>query len=526
MKKFIEYIEILVEDAPIFGLTGAATVEADSLLVKKKYIPVSSEQIGAVAASAYGWATGHPGILFVTAGPGLLQAVSAITCAKIERWPLIVFAGYPHIDSPYSFQSYSMEIPRNCATYAVALDSLANDNIDHLHKAYNVAQNGSSVVIVDKNLWLIGQDNDQIAFSQKVDEDTEGIVDAMINFIRNKELVVLHAGADLLRYPQAMGLLNDIAKFSAQIVITTAFAPAVFTSDQNDFILGCLRPNKNSTAVKAVELAQEIIAFGVDQDYPFLNGVPYQKVSFQLDENSCDTSLCGWNRSYRKIIKVDNLFKVLELFVRKFLWGQSAGWTDLKSSLMVFDFTRELSEWRESFLNAPYKSSDYYIGHTANILHKQERLMLVVDVGNFSYATLSALRLGRESSVLFSSRYAPIGFSIAAAVGLLEANQKRIVILIGDGALLNQIGSLIDLKAAINRRQDAQVFIQVLVDGVYKSVENYERDASVSSIKELLSAIDAKGYMQALGIILGIKLDDFLKNTVESGLYLDFYDCR
>jgi thiamine pyrophosphate-dependent acetolactate synthase large subunit-like protein len=529
MKKFVDYVSDLVEDSPIFGLTGANTIDANSMLAKKKYIPVSSEHIGAVAASAYGWITGLPGVLFVTGAPGFLQTISAIQCAKVERWPLIVFAGYPHIDSPYTFQAFEKKIAEGCSTYVAVLPLQGANCIEQLRIAYKVAKYGwcsmshgtSSVVIVDKQLWLSPQSEPAISCTEIVEEIYDELVGDILEFIKDKDLVVLHAGVDLLAYPQALELLSIIGKVSSNIVITTAFTSAAFK--QASHILGCPLPHKSSVAAYALDDTQDILVFGIDPDYSFLHPALSGKNLFELTEFPEDQSFLGWNYQSRKPKKVLNLLHVLQVLVQVLLNKETNQFTNIKKRLMSVDVCLELKKRRSEYLDSTKNSTTYLIGKTAEILDEKNNLGLIVDVGYFAYVTLSCLKLGNNSFALVSSRYAPIGYSPAAAIGLLEAGIKDIVILIGDGALLNQIGSLLDLKLALNRHPNSRVFIQVLIDGMYKTVNTYELEIKLSSIQQLLSVVDLALYAQALEIITDVTLEVFLEDLSMKGLYINFY---
>lgn len=80
----------------IFGYPGGAVLPLYDEIYKQdkiEHILVRHEQAATHAADGYARATGKPGIVLVTSGPGLTNAVTGIATAYMDSIPMIVFSG-------------------------------------------------------------------------------------------------------------------------------------------------------------------------------------------------------------------------------------------------------------------------------------------------------------------------------------------------------------------------------------------------------------------------------------------------
>ncbi len=80
----------------VFGYPGGAALHIYDALYKQdkvKHILVRHEQGAAHAADGYARATGRPGVVLVTSGPGVTNTVTGIATAYMDSIPLVVFSG-------------------------------------------------------------------------------------------------------------------------------------------------------------------------------------------------------------------------------------------------------------------------------------------------------------------------------------------------------------------------------------------------------------------------------------------------
>ena len=96
----------------IFGYPGGAVLHIYDALFKSKvpHILVRHEQAATHAADGYARATGKPGVVLVTSGPGATNAVTGIATAYMDSIPMVVLSGQvmSHLIGEDAFQETDM----------------------------------------------------------------------------------------------------------------------------------------------------------------------------------------------------------------------------------------------------------------------------------------------------------------------------------------------------------------------------------------------------------------------------------
>lgn len=97
----------------IFGYPGGAVLHVYDALFQHSEVPhilVRHEQAATHAADAYARATGKPGVVLVTSGPGATNAVTGIATAYMDSIPMVVLSGQvqSHLIGEDAFQETDM----------------------------------------------------------------------------------------------------------------------------------------------------------------------------------------------------------------------------------------------------------------------------------------------------------------------------------------------------------------------------------------------------------------------------------
>ena len=97
----------------IFGYPGGAALHIYDALIKAEKVPhilVRHEQAATHAADGYARATGKPGVVLVTSGPGAPNAITGIATAYMDSIPLVVISGQvqSHLIGEDAFQETDM----------------------------------------------------------------------------------------------------------------------------------------------------------------------------------------------------------------------------------------------------------------------------------------------------------------------------------------------------------------------------------------------------------------------------------
>jgi len=139
----------------LFGYPGGAVLHIYDALFKQeaiKHILVRHEQGATHAADGYARATGKPGVVLVTSGPGATNCVTGIATAHMDSIPLVVFTGQvpTHLIGNDAFQEVdAIGITRPCVKHNF-LVSRVEDLAETIKKAFYVATSGRpGPVVVD-----------------------------------------------------------------------------------------------------------------------------------------------------------------------------------------------------------------------------------------------------------------------------------------------------------------------------------------------------------------------------------------
>ena len=150
-------IEALKEEGVefIFGYPGGAVLHIYDALYEQnsvKHILVRHEQGATHAADGYARATGKPGVVLVTSGPGATNAVTGIATAFMDSIPMVIISG--QVQSRFigsdAFQEVDcIGITRPCVKHNFLVDSLESF-AETIKKAFHVATTGRpGPVVVD-----------------------------------------------------------------------------------------------------------------------------------------------------------------------------------------------------------------------------------------------------------------------------------------------------------------------------------------------------------------------------------------
>ncbi len=139
----------------IFGYPGGAVLHLYDALFQQdelKHILVRHEQGATHAADGYARATGKPGVVLVTSGPGATNAVTGIATAYMDSIPMVIISGQvslPVIGSD-AFQEVDMiGITRPCVKHNFLVKDLTK-LAETIKKAFYVATTGRpGPVVID-----------------------------------------------------------------------------------------------------------------------------------------------------------------------------------------------------------------------------------------------------------------------------------------------------------------------------------------------------------------------------------------
>ncbi len=131
----------------VFGYPGGAVLHLyDAIFNQDKieHVLVRHEQAATHAADGYARATGRPGVVIVTSGPGLTNAVTGIATAYMDSVPMIVFSGQvpSQLIGTDAFQEVdAIGITRPCVKHSYLVKDV-DELADTIKKAFYIATTG------------------------------------------------------------------------------------------------------------------------------------------------------------------------------------------------------------------------------------------------------------------------------------------------------------------------------------------------------------------------------------------------
>jgi len=137
----------------VFGYPGGAVLHIYDAIFKQtdvKHILVRHEQAAGHAADGYARATGKPGVVLVTSGPGATNAVTGIATAYMDSIPMVVLTGQvptPVIGSDAFQEVDTVGITRPCVKHNFLVKRL-EDLAETIKKAFYIATTGPGRPVV------------------------------------------------------------------------------------------------------------------------------------------------------------------------------------------------------------------------------------------------------------------------------------------------------------------------------------------------------------------------------------------
>ena len=139
----------------IFGYPGGVLLILYDKIhsnTKLRHILVRHEQGGTHAADGYARATGKPGVVLATSGPGATNTVTGITTAYMDSIPLVIFTGQVPsslIGNDAFQEADTMGITRPITKHSYLVRDV-NDLAETIQKAFYIATTGRpGPVLVD-----------------------------------------------------------------------------------------------------------------------------------------------------------------------------------------------------------------------------------------------------------------------------------------------------------------------------------------------------------------------------------------
>lgn len=428
----------------VFGYPGGAVLPIyDEIHQQDKvmHVLVRHEQAAAHAADAYARVTGKPGIVLVTSGPGLTNALTGIATANMDSIPMIVIAGQvaTSLIGNDAFQEVNtVGITLPCAKHNFLITDV-KDIADTMKKAFYIATTGRpGPVVIDlpKNITVEEckfeyKENISIRSYNPTVKGNRRQIKRAYDLITKAKRPVVYSGGGVILNNADKELTAFVKNLNLPITNTLMGLGAYPATDEQ--FLGMLGMHGTYEANMAMHHCDVLLAIGARFD---------DRITGTL-ENFCPTA---------KIIHIDvdpssiskNVTADLPIVgeAKSILDELLAIHTEEKKSLdekALEKWWEQIDEWRAvnslGYQNSNEIIKPQFVIETLYEVTKGEAI-LTSDVGQHQMWAAQYYKFDKPRRWLNSGGLGTMGFGLPAAMGAKIADPKRDVACItGEGSI-------------------------------------------------------------------------------------------
>ncbi len=261
----------------LFGYPGGAVLNLYDALEQQediKHILVRHEQAATHAADGYARATGKPGVVLVTSGPGATNAVTGIATAYMDSIPMVVFTGqvFTSLIGNDAFQEVdSIGITRPCVKHNFMVKDV-KDLAETIKKAFYIATTGRPGPVVidipkditaDKALFDYPE-NISIRSYNPVVKGHAGQIKRAVEMILNSRRPIIYSGGGVVLDGASAELTEFVQTLNFPITSTMMGLGAYPATDKQ--FLGMLGMHGTYEANMAMHECDLLIAIGARFD--------------------------------------------------------------------------------------------------------------------------------------------------------------------------------------------------------------------------------------------------------------------
>ena len=435
----------------IFGYPGGAALHIyDAIFRQDKidHILVRHEQGATHAADGYSRATGKPGVVLVTSGPGATNAITGIATAFMDSIPMVVISGQvaSHLIGTDAFQETDMiGVSRPVVKHSYTVFN-AEEIPKIIKEAFYVATSGRpGPVVIDIPKDMTAPDN---LFDYSYPEEAiirsynppiqpeQDQIDRAVEAILIAKKPVIYAGGGAIA-SNAEKELFELNKIIDAPVTNTLMGLGIYPASHHRF-LGMLGMHGTYQANMAMHNADLIIAIGARFDDRITNKpskfAPNAKVVHLDVDHSSVSKIIEANVAVFGQVK--NSLKLIKNTLEKKL--------DSYNSATIQPWHEQIKEWKSQHgLNYDlYKdqSDSHPILPQAVVQHVHEitngEAYVTSDVGQHQMFAAQYYHFDKPRRWINSGGLGTMGFGLPAAMGVKLAFPKdEVVCITGEGSI-------------------------------------------------------------------------------------------
>lgn len=467
----------------MFGYSGGAILPVFDGIYNSphfEFIMPRHEQGAGHMAEGYARATGKPGVVVVTSGPGATNVVTPMQDALSDGTPMVVFTGQVStaaIGTDAFQEADVVGISRSCTKWNVMVKNIA-ELPRRINEAFEIATSGrpgpvlvdlpkdvtSSVLreAIPTSLTIPSRSLETIA-ATAVDEYQNESIQRAADLINKAKKPIIYCGNGILNSHEGPVFLRELAN-KAQIPVTTTLHALGAFDETDPKALHMLGMHGTGYANTAIQHADVIIALGARFD---------ERVTGNISKFAPAARLAALEKRGGIVH-----FEILPKNINKVVEATEAVEGDVAQNLGKLlplinevserpEWLGQVKEWKEKFpldferdtlgSNEPVKPQTVITTLSKLTENMKEKVILTTGVGQHQMWAAQFFNFRFPRSMVTSGGLGTMGYGLPAAIGAKVGMPESIVIDIDGDASFNM--TLAELSCAVQYGINVKVIV-------------------------------------------------------------------
>lgn len=422
----------------IFGFPGGAVLTLYDEIFKKgiRHILTRHEQGAAHAADGYARASGKPGVVIATSGPGATNLVTGIATAYMDSIPLVAITG--QVATPFIGTDAFQEADITGITMPITKHNYLVKDLEELpcilKEAFHVANTGrKGPVLIDLPKDLQAREGDfsyparvELSSYKPTYEGHPGQIARAANAIKKAYRPLIYAGGGVI----SSGAHEELLELSRSlsIPVTTTLTGMGGVPGDYEYFLGMPGMHGTYAANNAINESDLLIAIGVRFDDRVTGKLETFAPRAQVIHIDIDPAEIGKNVAAHIPIVGDVKLILKELLKRL----QSAGIQDTRP------WRATVLGWKTSnplrYRQEPGSLKPQFVIEELYRLTGGEAIV-TTDVGQHQMWAAQYYQVKKPRTLISSGGLGTMGFGFPAAIGAqIACPEKQVICIAGDGS--------------------------------------------------------------------------------------------
>ena len=460
----------------VFGYPGGAILPVFDAIYNSKhfdFILPRHEQGAGHMAEGYARASGKPGVVLVTSGPGATNVVTPMQDALSDGTPMVVFSGQVPTSAigTDAFQEADVVgISRACTKWNVMIKSVA-EMPKRIKEAFEIATSGRpGPVLVDLPKDITGgilqhaiptastlpahPSAATLAARDLSRQQLDGAIKRVAHLINIAKKPVIYAGQGVISMPEGPALLKELAD-KARIPVTTTLQGLGGFDEMDEKSLRMLGMHGSPYANMAMQEADLIIALGARFD----DRVTLNIAKFAPQARAAAAEKRGG------IVH----FEIMPKNINKVVQATEAVEGDVIENLALLlpqigrvesrpEWFAQIADWKERLPMAYEKETPNGLIKPQTVIEKlsdltadmKDRTIITTGVGQHQMWAAQHFRWRHPRTMITSGGLGTMGYGLPAAIGAKVARPDALVVDIDGDASFNMTLTELSTAAQFN----------------------------------------------------------------------------